>query len=40
MRIVIFGQKWLAVEVLRQLLLLPRATVVGVCPDRKDNRLG
>ena len=31
MRIVIFGQKWLAVEVLRQLLLLPRATVVGVC---------
>ena len=39
MRIVIFGQKWLAVEVLRQLLLLPRATVVGVCPDRKDDRL-
>lgn len=39
MRIVIFGQKWLAVEVLRQLLLLPRVTVAGVCPDRKGDRL-
>lgn len=39
MRIVIFGQKWLAVEVLRQLLLLPRVTVAGVCSDRKGDRL-
>ena len=39
MRIVVFGQKWLAVEVLRELLALPRVLVAGVCPDRKGDRL-
>lgn len=39
MRVVIFGQKWLAVEVLRQLSLLPRVTVGGVCPDTSWDRL-
>lgn len=39
MRVVIFGQKWLAVEVLRQLSLLPRVTVAGVCPDTSGDRL-
>lgn len=39
MRVVIFGQKWLAVEVLRQLFLLPRVTVAGVCPDTGGDRL-
>ena len=39
MRVVIFGQKWLAVEVLRQLSLLPRVTVAGVCPDTSEDRL-
>lgn len=39
MRVVIFGQKWLAVEVLRQLSLLPRVTVGGVCPDTSGDRL-
>lgn len=40
MRIVIFGQKWLAVEVLRELLRLPCVDVVAVCPDAEGGRLG
>lgn len=39
MRIVIFGQKWLAVEVLRELLQLPGVEIVAVCPDTEQDRL-
>lgn len=39
MRVVIFGQKWLAVEVLKVLLAMPRVTVTAVCPDANSGRL-
>ncbi len=39
MQIVLFGQKWLAVEVLRELLRLPGVEVVAVCPDTERDRL-
>ena len=39
MQIVLFGQKWLAVEVLRELSCLPRVEVIAVCPDRVPDRL-
>lgn len=39
MRVVVFGQKWLAAEVLRELLPLPRVSVAGVCPDVSGDRL-
>lgn len=39
MRIVLFGQKWLAVEVLRELLRLPGVEIAAVCPDTEQDRL-
>lgn len=39
MKIVLFGQKWLAVEVLRELLRLPGVEIAAVCPDRVPDRL-
>lgn len=33
MNVVIFGQKWLAIEVLRALSTMPRVRIVAVCPD-------
>lgn len=39
MRIVLFGQKWLASEVLRQLQLLPGVEIAAVCPDTEPDRL-
>lgn len=39
MQIVLFGQKWLAVEVLRELLRLSGVEVVAVCPDTERDRL-
>lgn len=39
MQIVLFGQKWLAVEVLRELLRLPGVEVVAVCLDTERDRL-
>lgn len=39
MRVIVFGQKWLAAEVLRVLLTMPRVTVSAVCPDPIDERL-
>lgn len=39
MQIALFGQKWLAVEVLRELLRLPGVEVVAVCPDTERDRL-
>lgn len=39
MKIVIFGQKWLAVEVLRELVRLPRVEIIGVCPDAGADKL-
>lgn len=39
MKIVLFGQKWLAVEVLRGLLHLPGVEIIAVCPDVEQDRL-
>lgn len=39
MQIVLFGQKWLAVEVLRELPRLPGVEIVAVCPDTERDRL-
>lgn len=39
MQVVVFGQKWLAVEVLQELARLPRIKIVGVCPDTETDRL-
>lgn len=39
MKIVLFGQKWLAVEVLRELLRLPGVEIAAVCPDTEQDRL-
>ena len=39
MKIVLFGQKWLAVEVLRGLSRLPGVEIVAVCPDTEQDRL-
>lgn len=39
MKIVVFGQKWLAVEVLRELLHLPGVEIIAVCPDVEQDRL-
>lgn len=39
MNIVLFGQKWLAVEVLRELLRLPGVEIAAVCPDMEQDRL-
>ena len=39
MKIVLFGQKWLAVEVLRELLRLPGVEISAVCPDTEQDRL-
>ncbi len=39
MQIVLFGQKWLALEVLRELLRLPGVEVVAVCPGTERDRL-
>lgn len=39
MKIVLFGQKWLAVEVLRELLCLPGVEIAAVCPDTEQDRL-
>lgn len=39
MRIVIFGQKWLAVELLRELLPLSGVKIAAVCPDTAQDRL-
>lgn len=39
MRVVLFGQKWLATEVLLRLLDIPRIEVIGVCPDTETDRL-
>ena len=33
MKIVLFGQKWLAAEVLKAITALPGVDVVTVCPD-------
>lgn len=40
MRIVLFGQKWLAAEVLKALVVLPRVDVVAVCADGEMSRYG
>lgn len=39
MKIVLFGQKWLAVEVLQELLRLPDVKIIAVCPDTEQDRL-
>lgn len=39
MRVVLFGQKWLAVEVLDVLCALDNVQVVAVCPDEAEGRL-
>ena len=39
MKIVLFGQKWLAVEVLRGLSRLPGVEIIAVCPDTEQDRL-
>lgn len=39
MKIVLFGQKWLAMEVLRELLRLPGVEIAAVCPDTEQDRL-
>lgn len=39
MKIVLLGQKWLAVEVLRELSHLPGVEIVAVCPDTEQDRL-
>lgn len=39
MKIVLFGQKWLAVEVLQELLRLPDVEIIAVCPDTEQDRL-
>lgn len=39
MRAVIFGQKWLAAEVLKRLAEMPAVKIVAVCPDHLSDRL-
>lgn len=39
MRLVIFGRKWLAAEVLRSLSDLPGVEIAAVCPDIEPDRL-
>ncbi|WP_300786401.1 formyltransferase family protein [uncultured Desulfovibrio sp.] len=39
MRIVLFGQKWLAAKLLKRLVALPNVTVLAVCPDTEPDRL-
>ncbi len=39
MRIVLFGQKWLAAELLKRLVTLPDVNVLAVCPDTEQDRL-
>ena len=39
MKIVLFGQKWLAVEVLQELLRLPDVEIIAVCLDTEQDRL-
>lgn len=39
MNIVLFGQKWLAMNVLKGLLVMSGVSVRAVCPDRNDERL-